>query len=216
MSASAIRAPWRARSSSSCRVLVLALGLALAGCATPTAPRYHTLLPAEAPVPLAGAGVGTSTGPAIFLEPVRVPVQVDQPQWLVRMADDSLALLEQERWASPLRDEFRLALREILARRFGAVETRSAAPGVPLWRVRVDVTRFESMPGEARLEATWSLTPRSAEAPALRCPVFLRESAGPGMPALAAAHRRAVSRLGDAIGKGLLASQQGAPAHCPE
>ncbi len=195
--------------------MVVAVCLALGACATPQAPRYHTLLPAEAPVPLAGAGVVTGTGPAIFLEPVRVPVQVDQPQWLVRMGDDSLALLEQERWASPLRDEFRLALREILARRFGAVETRSAAPGLPLWRVRVDVTRFESIPGEARLEATWSLTPRSAEAPALRCSATLHESAGPGMPALAAAHRRAVALLGEAIGKGLLALQQGTPTHCP-
>ena len=214
MSALPSRAPRPERSTPSPWALIVAVGLAVAGCATATAPRYHTLLPAEAPVALAGTVAGS--GPAIFLEPVRVPAQVDQPQWLVRRADDSLALLEQERWASPLRDEFRLALREILARRFGAVETRSVAPELPLWRVRIDVTRFESMPGEARMDITWSLIPRSAEAPALRCSMFLRETAAPGMPALADAHRKAVARLGEAIGIAVLALQRGAPARCPD
>jgi hypothetical protein len=195
------------------RTFVLALALAVAACASPSAPRYHTLLANERPAPLPGAAA--DTGPAVFIEPVHVPTQVDQPQWLVRLPDESLALLEQERWASPLRDEIRLALREILTRRFGAVETRAVGPTTPLWRVRVEVTRFESLPGEARLDVTWNLTPRGSDAAGLRCSTFVRESAGGGMPALAEAHRRAVARVGEAIGEQLLALQRGEKGRCP-
>ena len=59
--------------------------------------------------------------------PVSVPPQVDQPQWLVRAPDDSLQMLEQERWAAPLRDEIRSAVAERLIARWGAVDLRSLA-----------------------------------------------------------------------------------------
>ena len=192
-----------------------ALALLLAGCAAPPAVHYHTLLPAERPVPRDGAKPGAGAAPAFVLDPVDVPAQVDQPQWLVRLPDDTLALLEQERWASPLRDEIHQVLAEILTRRFGAVETRAVGPDAPFWRVRVAVTRFESMPGEARLAATWQLTARRPESPALRCLSEWREPAAGGMAALAEAHRRALAHLGDAIGEQLLALQRGEQGSCP-
>ena len=94
--------------------LALALALALGACSTPPALRLHTLMPDPAPP-------AEAPGPplAIQLGPVAVPAQVDQPQWLVRLPDGTLALLDNERWASPLRDELRAALRETLARRWG-------------------------------------------------------------------------------------------------
>jgi hypothetical protein len=127
-----------------------------------------------------------------------VPAQVDQPQWLVRLPDDSLASLEQERWAGPLRDELRQALLEQLGARFGVVEGRSSAPqaGAPV-RVALELRRFDSIPGrEARLEALWNVTGGPA---ALRCTLLVRETAPGGMPELGAAHRRArrPSRRGD-------------------
>ena len=84
--------------------------------------------PSSAPPARDRAGPVAATIP-IVLEPIRVPAQVDQPQWLVRLPDDSLAVLEQERWASPLRDELREALLEQLAAGYGAVEARSAVAG---------------------------------------------------------------------------------------
>ncbi len=77
----------------------------------------------------------------------------------MRLPDDSLAVLEQERWASPLRDELREALLEQLASGYGAVDSRAAVagPGAPV-RIAVDVRRFESLPGrEARSEGSWTL-----------------------------------------------------------
>ncbi len=183
------------------------------GCASPPAVHLHTLMPAERPQPR--DGVAVAAGPAVLVEAVKVPAEVDQPQWLIRMPDGTLALLESERWAAPLADELRQALREILSQRYGAVEAPPGDPATPSWRLRVEVTRFESSPGEARLESTWTLTQRTSKAPALRCTTYLQESAGGGMAALAEAHRRAVARLGDLIGEQLVGLQKGEPGRCP-
>jgi uncharacterized protein len=194
--------------------LPVAALLALAACSASAPPvRLHTLMPAE----LAPRDPAASRSPIVIaLEPIRLPAQVDQPQWLVRLPDDSLAVLEQERWASPLADELRQALLEELAARYGAVEGRAAATGsTAVLRVGVELRRFDSIPGrEARIEAAWTIASGSA-APTLRCEGLLREAAPAGMPALAAAHRRVVVRLADAIGDSLVAVRGSASAACP-
>jgi hypothetical protein len=114
-----------------------------------------------------------AAGRSSFSKPIRIPVAVDQPQWLLRLPDDTLTLLEQERWASPLRDEFRHALIDSLSNRYGALDVRSGGSGAVVWRVYVGVTRFESQTGEAWLESTWSLGPRNVETPALRLQVIV-------------------------------------------
>ena len=186
----------------------------LAACSTAAPPtRLHTLMPAE-PTPRDPA-MAARAPVQVALEPIRLPAQVDQPQWLVRLPDDSLASLEQERWASPLRDELRQALLERVGARFGIVEGRSGAPqaAAPV-RVALELRRFDSIPGrEARLEGQWTVG--GGAAPALRCNRFVRESAPGGFAELAAAHRRAVERLADAIGASVVAVPPAATPACP-
>jgi len=187
--------------------------LVLAACST-TAPtvRLHSLMPPELVATGTPAVPAGATAIPVVLEPIRLPAQVDQPQWLVRLPDDSLAVLEQERWASPLRDELREALLEVLAIGYGAVEARSAVAGAPV-RIAVDVRRFESLPGrEARGEGSWTL---AAGAAALHCEWLIREPAPGPIGALATAHRRAVARLGAAIGAALVNVKAGRPSICP-
>ena len=181
------------------------------GCASPPVQRLHTLMPMQS-VPRASATPAASV--PIVLEPIRIPAQVDQPQWLVRLPDDSLALLEQERWASPLQDELRQALLEALgAARFAMVEAAGAASP---WRIRLDVRRFESLPGrEARIEGSWLLSSGEGRRPSLRCDWLYAEPATASMPGLAAAHRRAVARLAEALGESVLKLSRGEPATCP-
>lgn len=197
-------------------VLALLAGGLLAGCGTPQPERFHSLLASELAAPAPPPGVATSF---IDMLPVTLPPLVDQPQWVLRAADDSLAVLEQERWAAPLREELRSALGERLASRWGAVDVRTLAqPAADVWRVRVDVQRFESLPArEARIESTWSLLPPQRDAAALVCRSVVREGvAEGGVLALAAAHRRGVARLGDEIGKRLVALQRGEAAVCTD
>jgi uncharacterized lipoprotein YmbA len=196
----------------------VALALALAACGSTPPVHLHTLLSPD-PEP-----ASTPTGPSVLLEAVTVPVAVDQPQWLVRMPDGTLALLENERWASAPSDELRAAIDDVLVRS-GLVDARS--PGAPpaRWRVRVEVTRFETAAaGDARLAGVWAVSAGTrpaggaagvADGAAARCVFDLHEAAGPGTAALAQAHRRSVARVGAAVAAAVKAVSAGASASCP-
>ncbi len=192
---------------------VVVVAAVLAACSGTKLPeRFHTLLPSEraTPVPV--------TSP-IYVDvlPVTVPEQVDHAQWVVRQPDDSLLMLEQDRWAAPLPDEIRGALVEQLNAQWGAIDVRAVAlPQSSIWRIRVDVQRFESIPArEARIEGTWSVSSTQKGGVTLVCRSVLREDvSGAGIASLAAAHRKAVVRLADEIGQRLKAMQAGGPASC--
>ena len=199
-----------------CRwAMVMVAGGLLGACSAPKPDRFHSLLASELAVPAPPAGVAPSF---VDVLPVTLPPLVDQPQWVLRAADDSLLVLEHERWAAPLREELRGALLERLTSRWAAVDVRTLPqPAANVWRVRVDVQRFESLPArEARIESSWSLLPPQRNAAALVCRSTLRESVGEGgVLALAAAHRRVVAKLGDEIGTRLVALQRGEAVGCP-
>ncbi len=192
-------------------VASLVLAAVLAGCSSTPAPRFHSLLATQ---PERAEAVSSAPLP-VDLGPVAVPPAVDQQQWVVRLPDDSLRILEQEQWVAPLRDELRAALFDRLARRFGAVDARTA-PAPEFIRVKVDVQRFESMAArEVWIEAVWTATPTARGSTPLVCRSSVREPVQGDLAALAAAHRRAVNALADLIGQRLLALASGAGARCP-
>jgi uncharacterized lipoprotein YmbA len=91
---------------------LFALIAGLSGCAS-TPIHYHTLAspslvmsPHLPPVPF-----------LIDVMAVGVPVQIDQPQWVVRLGTNSVGVLEGERWGAPLSDELRSALSAELTQR---------------------------------------------------------------------------------------------------
>ncbi len=193
------------------------LAVALAGCGSKPPTRFHSLLSTAQPAGPENAGLPPMP---LDLGAVRVPAAVDQQQWVVRLPDDSLRILEGEQWAAPLRDELRSAIYERLAQRYAAVDARSA-PGHPAVRVRIDVQRFESIAGrEVWLDATWTAQSdlgktENGEPATVTCRTSLREAAPGDLPALAAAHRQAVIRLADLIGSRLLSLSNGAATRCP-
>ena len=194
------------------RVGLLVALLALAACGTPPPTHFHSLMPTDI---AARPGAPAASGVVVRLEPIRVPAQVDQPQWLVQLSDDSMAVLEQERWASPLRDELQQALMEELIVGQGAIDARTQPAPTAVARVAIDVRRFDSLPGrEARIQGSWTITGSDARN-ASRCEWLIREAAPGSFTALAAAHRRAVSRLGAAIGQALGRMRRGDAASCP-
>lgn len=92
--------------------------------------------------------------------PVGIPAQLDQPQLVVRQDASSLTLVEGERWAAPLTDEFRQALSAELAARLGTQDVAglSAPPGRQVLRLKVQVRRLDAWPSQAvELEADWRL-----------------------------------------------------------
>ena len=192
-------------------VLAVAFVL-LAGCASPVPTHFHTLMPAPT------ADFAAAAAPVVAtweLLPVTVPTQVDQPPWVVRLPDDTLAVLEQERWISPLADEVRAALAQHLRQTVPPAAIGATATA-PRWRVAVEVQRFESLPGRlARLDAQWALRAIEGGAgPAVRCQASFSQPAPGGYAALAAAHRAALAQLGDAISAGLVRLDRGSAAVC--
>lgn len=177
--------------------------IALAGCASQPPVRFHSLLPAVSSASAASAP--DAAAPLVVeLGPVTVPAAVDQPQWVLRAGDDSLRVLEGERWVAPLRDELRAAVMARLAERFDVVDARTRPGPASGWRLRIEVQRFESLLGrEAWIEAAWSATSVATPVRTLACTSRLHETAGADVPSIAAAHRRAVQRLADQIGERL-------------
>ncbi|MBP1121750.1 MULTISPECIES: PqiC family protein [Pseudomonas] len=186
------------------KLMVLAAAVGLGAC-TSTQTHYYTLI-----APMSATSTAASkTMPFQFeMLPVIMPVQVDQPPLVVRQGNGSLAILDTERWGSPLGDEFHDALTPQLERRFGSRDMAGLPKNSdqPTLSIRTDVRRFESMPGNyALIDVVWTLGLREAGATAgskrqsLTCSSVIREQAGEGMENLIIAHQKAVAQLADKI-----------------
>lgn len=193
------------------RWALLVAAAQMSACTTLPPTRFYSLLPA----PALAATAAQALAPTLSWEllPVTVPVQVDQPQLVVRMTDDSLAVLEHDRWIAPLADEIRSALAQHIGR--GLAQTTSPA-GIR-WQLSVEVLRLDSMLGRhARLEVQWLLQPVQAAptGPVLRCHAVYQQAVAGGVPALLQGHRMAVAQLGNALVAALHASAVGATPRC--
>ncbi|KAF1019460.1 MAG: hypothetical protein GAK30_03123 [Paracidovorax wautersii] len=188
--------------------LIAAAGL-LAACSAPAPARYYTLLPAPSGAGTAEALASTSGTPGFALQvlPVRVPPASDLPQLLVRSSDGQVVPQENDRWLGPLADEIRSAVVAQLTRELGVPEVSSVAipPGLPVYRLQIDVTRFGSARGQYALQETnWSLrdlsTPPSAAGAAPQAVLLCRgrqvvPAAGTGTAALVDGHQQALRQL---------------------
>jgi uncharacterized protein len=196
------------------RHLLAALTTAmLAACASaPT--HYYTLIPA--PESQAEA-VAPTAGFQFELLPVGIPAQVDVPQLVVRQGGQSVALLDGERWIAPLADEVRGALSVDLSHRLGAQDIGNGLPvdGKPVLRIKVDVRRFESSPGQyAVIDATWSIRPLKGDT-VLTCSSHISENPGQSYGGLVAAHQQALSELAGQIAGVAPALAAGSSPACP-
>jgi uncharacterized lipoprotein YmbA len=181
--------------------LMLTLGAAgmLAACASPTS-RFYTLAGGDArPVPSA---------PASFffeLAPVDMPQQVTRNQLVVQTSPAQVQMLEQDRWASLPADEVRRALSADLTQQLGAIDVYDTPhpESVPVYRVKVNVQRFESWPGsQAVLDAVWSVR-AAGSSNVLTCRTVAQERVDAGYDALVGGHRKAVDELASAISAGM-------------
>ncbi len=208
------------------------LAVALAGLvACASAPlHYYTLIAPDtvgpaAPVQPISADPASATsnrgGLAFELLPVSVPAQVDQPQLVVRDGEQRMLLLDGERWIAPLGDEVRSALAADLARSLPGHDVSGLPAGTqPRLRIRFDVRRFDSQPGQyAVLGGSWSVREvngkRTGSDRSLNCNTTVHESVAPGYPALVQGHQRALSQVARQIATAARALSTGGSAVCP-
>ncbi|MET0330957.1 MAG: PqiC family protein [Dyella sp.] len=189
------------------------LALMLAACAS--APmHYHTLVaPAATP---SNVSVGASL--PFELLPVHIPVQVDQPQLVVRQGEQGVALLDGERWVAPLADEVHSALSSDLVQALPGQNVNGLPMGSkPVLRITLNLRRFDSLPGDyALIDAAWSLRlSQPVDGATLACTSQIRESVGAGYDALVQGHQQALQRLAEQIGRAARPFAAGQPVSCP-
>jgi uncharacterized lipoprotein YmbA len=130
-----------------------ALSIALSGCASP---REHLYVLDNQSADAISTPENRVT---VLLGPIDIPQEVDRPQIVVRDGPSQILLIEQQRWAAPLKDSLPRLLAAELDRnqpdhRF--VPTSSGAIATPKGKLAIDVTRFDvSAVAGATVSAHW-------------------------------------------------------------
>jgi uncharacterized lipoprotein YmbA len=185
-------------STKDARALALFAVVALLAACRSEPVHYYTLLGTSVE-----SGAGARASFQIAVETVDVPAQVDVPQLVIRQSAGQLAPVDGRRWIAPLSAELRSALSADLQHELGARDVSGIAPaaGVPVYRVKLSVQRFDSLlDRSAQIDALWSI-----EGPAgatLSCASQSVEPAGAGYEALTQAHQRALAKLAHQIALG--------------
>jgi len=174
---------------------IVLLAIAIAACSSANS-RFYTLEPTAAPQ------TATSAHEAVMVNPVFIPAEVDQPQFVVQVAPNRVEVDDYNRWAAPLSDSIAHAIAGDLAADLGThnVITQPAVNFIPAYQVTVDVQRFESIRGEASVvDAVWSVRKTSGSYTKTGHSVVRESVQGDGFDALAAAHSRALAKISDDI-----------------
>jgi uncharacterized lipoprotein YmbA len=179
------------------RSVVLALvGGGLIGCLGTSPPSRYYTLSASAPRPAARTGTPMLT---IRVAPVSLPESLDRPQMLRRTGENTVEVLEFERWIEPLDVLLRNTLVADLSAQLPEADVLGgSAPGIAADQtVGVSIELLEAKTsGEIELDAVWFILPRGAEAPQHSHRTSVRQKAASGQPVdIAAAVSQAVEQL---------------------
>lgn len=138
------------------KLVPLVLTLTLAACsAMSSPPEQDFTLSVEAPA----QPVRAMPDASVAVAAARVPEMYDRPQLVVRASDNRVRLLEQQRWAEPLKSGIPRVVAADLGRLLGTAHT-TAYPAAESrgtgYRVALDVQRFDATPGQgADVDIAW-------------------------------------------------------------
>ena len=182
------------------------------GC-TSAPVRYYTLTPPPAKIlPV------LATTFAIDVRVVHTPPQLHRSELMVRAGPSEMTLLENERWASPVNEEIKDALRLELQRRLDRMA--GLHPAFAKLTLDIDVQHFEAELGQyALLEASWSATlsatgPAPTGARATSCTFHADEKIHAGYAGMVEGYQREIAALADAIVAALTSAASGIDAAC--
>ncbi len=171
-------------------VAIAAAGL-LGGCGSSPKASFYTLAP-DATL----ASTGNTAPVRVVIGPVTVPDLIDRPQIVTRAAGSRVDIDEFARWAEPLKTDIARVIAADLGRLLGSAQVNvfdAGAGAAPAWRVRVDVMRFDSMPGDSvTIDVQWTIRPPGKSDVVMGRSVAYEPVKGPGYDALVTAHDRAL------------------------
>ena len=168
----------------------------VAGCASSSPCRFYTLSTTAAP------GMKPQANYSVSVGPVTVPAVVDRPQMAIKTGANQVFLEENERWASPLKDNIARVVADDLSDLLGTSQVilfpQSPAAGA-FYRVIIDILRFDLELGKAAtMDALWIVNPASASTnrqPQRIRTIYTEPVAGGSYAELAAAQSRALGKL---------------------
>lgn len=181
--------------------LPLALLVLLAACATPTKTHYYTLSGGS---PAAGGATDYRAAEfRVAIGPVTVPDALDRLQIVVNVAPNRQAILDAENWTAPLKRQIPRVVAGVVGRRLGtarvAAHTQHGGQDAD-FAVLIDVTRFESVPGESIvLETLWTVRDRAGLRLREARSALVERVDAPGVAPLVRAHGKALVALGEEI-----------------
>jgi uncharacterized lipoprotein YmbA len=188
-------------------------GLLSVGVGCASAPVHYYTLASPPDKTLSASKIPLS----IDVRVVHTPPQLNRSELMVRTGSTELTLLENERWASPVNNELKNAVRLELQRRLS--RTTGLRPAFTKLTLDIDVQQLEAELGQyALLEASWSATWSAAglpsnRAPAATCTFQTDEKIRAGYPEMVEGYQRAVAALADAI-VAVLTHASGVDAPC--
>ena len=187
-------------------------GLVSVGAGCTSAPvRYYTLTP---PPTLPAS----ETTLAIDVRVVHTPSQLNRAELMVRTGPTEVTLLENERWASPVNDEIKDAVRLELERRLGRMT--GWRPAFTKLTLDIDVQQLEAELGRyVVIEASWSATLSAAgQRPngsrVATCTFQADEKIHAGYAGIVEGYQREIAALADAIVAVLTSSASDSDASC--
>jgi uncharacterized lipoprotein YmbA len=182
------------------------------GC-TSAPVRYYTLTP-----PPDKTLPASETTLAIDVRVVHTPPQLNRAELMVRTGPTEVSLLENERWASPVNEEIKDAVRLELQRRLARMT--GSRPVFTKLTLDIDVQHLEAELGQyALLEASWSATlsapgQRSTGARATTCAFRADEKIHTGYAGIVEGYQREIAALVEAIVAVLASTASGIDASC--
>ena len=196
-----------------CRRVALAWLVSVGAGCTSAPIHYYTLIP-----PPREPARAPQADLAIEVRIVHIPPQLNRSELMVRTGPTETALLDNELWASPIKEEIKEAVRLELRRRLG--EMTGLPRSFTKLAIDIDVQRLEAELGRyARLEASWSAKlsgigepPGSARV--ATCTFRADEEIHSGYAGLVDGYQREIAALADAIAAGLRSSASGIEAPC--
>lgn len=180
------------KSATACFVMAL-MGAGLGGCKSPSA-SFYTLDP-DASLTTAGA-----TRPVVaVVGPVTIPETVDRPQIVTRVGDGQVAVNEFARWAQPLSSDIGRVIAGDLAVLLDSPQISvydATHDPLGVWHVRIDVMRFESVPGrDVTVDVQWVVRAPGKGRLVTGRSVAHEPVSEPGFAPLVAAHNRALASV---------------------
>jgi uncharacterized lipoprotein YmbA len=169
----------------------------LVGCGTSPEPRFYTLSTGDnAPQTI---DKETKSQYTVAVGPVTMPEMVDRPELVIRVGTNQVALVEQHRWAEPLRTEVPRAVAENLGKLLNGSQVITSVYSVKPqtdYQVLIDIQRFDSALGQTvMIDAFWTIRSSTGSEPKTGRSVVQELTRGKDYDALVAAHVRALRTI---------------------